>query len=128
MDLARDAEVDQTGPDLLGELEVRLAPDEDRDLHGRDEGARKKSLTRTGSPERKGFATEGPRSVPCGCIAEAAPGPGSVRGSAVGTQLGDRLYRRLLHCLGALAVLYLILPSGTFVVVPTEVVLLAPSR
>jgi hypothetical protein len=40
-------------------------------------------------------------------------------------ELGDRLYRRLLHCLGALAVLYLILPSGIFVVVPTEVVLLA---
>jgi hypothetical protein len=42
-----------------------------------------------------------------------------------GYELGDRLYRRLLHCLGALAVLYLILPSGVFVVVPTEVVLLA---
>jgi hypothetical protein len=42
-----------------------------------------------------------------------------------GYELGDRLYRRLLHCLGALAVLYLILPSGTFVVVPTEVVLLS---
>ncbi|MCI4326188.1 MAG: hypothetical protein L3K16_00910 [Thermoplasmata archaeon] len=42
-----------------------------------------------------------------------------------GYELGDRLYRRLLHCLGALAVLYLILPSGFFVVVPTEVVLLA---
>jgi hypothetical protein len=42
-----------------------------------------------------------------------------------GYELGDRLYRRLLHCLGALAILYLILPSGVFVVVPTEVVLLA---
>lgn len=42
-----------------------------------------------------------------------------------GYELGDRLYRRLLHCLGAVAVLYLILPSGFFVVVPTEVVLLA---
>ncbi|HEV8050037.1 MAG TPA: hypothetical protein VGP88_05545 [Thermoplasmata archaeon] len=40
-------------------------------------------------------------------------------------ELGDRIWRRFLHGLGALAVLYLILPSTTFVVVPTEVVLLA---
>ena len=42
-----------------------------------------------------------------------------------GYDLGDRIWRRFLHGLGALAVLYLILPSNAFVIVPTEVVLLA---
>jgi dolichol kinase len=40
-------------------------------------------------------------------------------------ELGDRAYRRVLHMLGGLAVVYLVLPSDVFVVVSTEVVLLA---
>ncbi|HXQ94052.1 MAG TPA: hypothetical protein VN864_02635 [Thermoplasmata archaeon] len=40
-------------------------------------------------------------------------------------ELGDRIWRRFLHGLGALAVLYLIIPSNAFVLVPTEAVLLA---
>ena len=39
--------------------------------------------------------------------------------------LGDRVYRRLMHCCGALAVLYLVVPTGVLGVVPTYVVLLA---
>ncbi|HKV90487.1 MAG TPA: hypothetical protein VJQ43_04725 [Thermoplasmata archaeon] len=41
-----------------------------------------------------------------------------------GFELGDRIWRRFLHGLGALAVVYLVLPPNFFVVVPTEVVLL----
>lgn len=40
-------------------------------------------------------------------------------------ELGDRAYRRILHGLGSLAVLYLILPPDVFVVLTTEEVLLA---
>jgi hypothetical protein len=41
------------------------------------------------------------------------------------SELGDRAYRRILHGLGALAVVYLLLPPEVFVVVSTEEVLLA---
>jgi hypothetical protein len=40
-------------------------------------------------------------------------------------ELGDRLWRRILHGLGALVVLYYVLPSRLFVVVSTEEVILA---
>jgi hypothetical protein len=40
-------------------------------------------------------------------------------------ELGDRAYRRVLHMLGGLAVVYLVLPSDVFVVVSKEDVLLA---
>jgi hypothetical protein len=39
--------------------------------------------------------------------------------------LGDRAWRRILHCLGASVVLYLIVPNNFFVVAPKETVLLA---
>ena len=39
-------------------------------------------------------------------------------------ELGDRVYRRLVHCLGAFAVVYYVVPTGFFVVLPKEYVLL----
>jgi dolichol kinase len=39
--------------------------------------------------------------------------------------LGDRAWRRILHMLGAIAVVYLVLPNDVFVVAPKEYVLLA---
>ncbi|MGI0130071.1 MAG: hypothetical protein ACREEC_07990 [Thermoplasmata archaeon] len=40
-------------------------------------------------------------------------------------ELGDRVWRRALHVVGALALLYYALPTGFFVVAPKEYVLLA---
>jgi hypothetical protein len=41
-----------------------------------------------------------------------------------GYELGDRIWRRCLHGLGALAILYLVVPAGFFHFVSNEVVLL----
>ncbi len=40
-------------------------------------------------------------------------------------ELGDRVWRRILHVLGAGALLYYVLPTGFFLVAPKEYVLLA---
>ncbi|MCI4368011.1 MAG: hypothetical protein L3K09_00390 [Thermoplasmata archaeon] len=40
-------------------------------------------------------------------------------------ELGDRLWRRLMHCAGALVLVYFLLPVGFFRVVSNEVVLFA---
>jgi hypothetical protein len=41
-----------------------------------------------------------------------------------GLEVGDRIHRRLLHALGAFALLYLIVPARILVVVPNDVILL----
>jgi hypothetical protein len=42
----------------------------------------------------------------------------------VGEEGGDRLWRRIVHALGALVLVYYVVPTGFFVIVPKEEVLL----